>query len=209
VPLGLNPGDQYRLAFVTSTTRDATSSNINDYNAFVTAAANAVPELSALNTTWTAIVSTDTVDARDNTNTNPNNAVGVPVYLLNDTIIAGDNAKVWDGYVPRSFNIDEHGNQSSVVLIWTGTGWDGFASANYALGSASGQALIGTTRTPDWQEFGRWIDDRNQGPSLLTASRPFYAISGTLTYIPEPGTAVLLAFGLAGLATAGRRRSLH
>jgi hypothetical protein len=36
VPTGLNPGDRYRLAFVTSTTRDARSSNIADYNLFVT-----------------------------------------------------------------------------------------------------------------------------------------------------------------------------
>ncbi len=36
VPPGLNPGDQYRLVFVTDGTRDATSTNINDYNNFVT-----------------------------------------------------------------------------------------------------------------------------------------------------------------------------
>ena len=29
------PGDQYRLAFYTSEKRDATSTDINDYNAFV------------------------------------------------------------------------------------------------------------------------------------------------------------------------------
>lgn len=51
VPTGLAPGDNYRLAFVTSTTRDATSSAIADYNDFVTAAALAVPELAALGTT--------------------------------------------------------------------------------------------------------------------------------------------------------------
>ena len=58
VPTDLNPGDEYRLAFVTSTTRDATSTNIADYNAFVTTVAESVPELLALNTTWTAFGST-------------------------------------------------------------------------------------------------------------------------------------------------------
>jgi hypothetical protein len=71
VPTGLNPGDEYRLAFVTSTTRDATSSDITVYNGFVTASANAVTELALLGSTWTAIASTPTADARDNTNTNP------------------------------------------------------------------------------------------------------------------------------------------
>jgi hypothetical protein len=87
VPSGLSPGDKYRLAFVTSTTRDATSSDIADYNAFVTAVANTVPALTELGTTWTAIGSTAAVDARDNTNTNPGNAEGVPIYLLDGTLL--------------------------------------------------------------------------------------------------------------------------
>lgn len=78
-PTGLNPGDQYRLVFATSTTRDATSSNIADYNAFVTGVADSVPELLLLGTTWTAIASTASVDARDNTSTNPALYVGVLV----------------------------------------------------------------------------------------------------------------------------------
>ena len=96
VPTGLNPGEQYRLAFVTSTTRDATSSNIADYNAFVTATANAVPELAELGITWKAIGSTSAVDAQDNTHTNVVlDGVGVPIYLLNDTLFVNDNADLW------------------------------------------------------------------------------------------------------------------
>ncbi|MFM7909129.1 MAG: PEP-CTERM sorting domain-containing protein, partial [Microcystis sp.] len=34
LPSGLNPGDQYRLVFVTSGTRNATTTDINDYNTF-------------------------------------------------------------------------------------------------------------------------------------------------------------------------------
>ncbi len=40
-PTGLPEGSQYRIVFVTTTTRNATSTNINDYNNFVNAAANA------------------------------------------------------------------------------------------------------------------------------------------------------------------------
>ena len=39
VPADLAPGAQYRLVFVTSGTRDATSADINDYNTFVTSQA--------------------------------------------------------------------------------------------------------------------------------------------------------------------------
>ena len=41
----LPTGTQYRVAFITSTVRDAGSSNITDYNDFVTAAANSQPIL--------------------------------------------------------------------------------------------------------------------------------------------------------------------
>ena len=41
IPIGLNPGDTYHLAFVSSTIRDATSSDIAVYNAHVHAAADA------------------------------------------------------------------------------------------------------------------------------------------------------------------------
>jgi hypothetical protein len=59
VPPGLNPGDKYRLVFVTSTTSGAQSSGIGNFNAFVTASA----ELAALGTTWSAIASTPATHA--------------------------------------------------------------------------------------------------------------------------------------------------
>ena len=105
-PSDLSPGDKYRLAFVTSTTRDATSTNIADYNTFVTTVANDSSALSSLRTTWTAIGSTSTVDARDNTNTNPGTATGVPIYLLNDTRLAADNADLWNGTIQNPLNVD-------------------------------------------------------------------------------------------------------
>ena len=41
VPAGLGVGDSFRLLFLTSTTRDATATDIEVYNAFVRAAAAA------------------------------------------------------------------------------------------------------------------------------------------------------------------------
>ena len=49
-PTSLNVGDQYRLVFVTSAVRDATSTNIADYIAFVSGVANGQAELAALGT---------------------------------------------------------------------------------------------------------------------------------------------------------------
>lgn len=99
VPAGLNPGDQYRLAFVTGTVRDATSTNIADYNNFVTTAANSEPALAALSTTWNAIASTNSINARDNTTTNPFVSAGVPIFRLDGNLVAASNADLWDGAV--------------------------------------------------------------------------------------------------------------
>lgn len=68
---------------MTSETRNGASSAISSYNAFVTGVANTQPALASLGTTWKAIGSTETVDARDNTGTNPDvDGVGVPIFLL-------------------------------------------------------------------------------------------------------------------------------
>ena len=64
VPTGLSVGDQYRLVFVTSTTHQATSSDINSYNSIVDALGDTVIE-----SDWKVIGSTLTVDAIDNTAT--------------------------------------------------------------------------------------------------------------------------------------------
>ena len=59
-PPDLRPADQYRLIFLTSGIRDATSTDIEDYNAFVQQHANASPELAALGVEWKAAASTAT-----------------------------------------------------------------------------------------------------------------------------------------------------
>ena len=55
LPTDLLPGAQYRLVFLTDGKRDGTSSNIDDYNAFVAAEAARSPELAALGTTWGSV----------------------------------------------------------------------------------------------------------------------------------------------------------
>jgi len=199
VPTGLNPGDSYRLAFLTSTTRAATSTNIADYNDFVTGVANDVPELALLSTTWTVIGSTATVDARDNTGTNPNDATGAPIYLLNDTKLADSNSDLWDSTIDTAFNVNEFGNTVAVVNMWTGTGPNGTESVGFALGTAS--VIYGTSSTT----FSQWI---LSGQAPASAARPLYAISGNLIVAPVPVPAAVWLFGSAiGLLGWMRRKA--
>jgi len=180
---------------VTSAARDASSSDIADYNAFATGVADSVASLSALGTTWTAIVPTATVDARDNAGTNPFVATGVPIYNLAGMLVASDNADLWDGFLTNPISVDETGTIPDTPP-WTGTDVDGTGRESFALGT--GIAVIGESRSagPDWI---RLLATTDQTP------QPLYAISGTLTVVSEPGIAVLLAPALAWLRAARRR----
>lgn len=197
-PTNLAPGDTYRLAFVTSTASNSTSADIADYNAYVTSVANTIPELVGLSTTWTAIGSTDTVDARDNTSTNPGAGTGVEIYLLNNTILASNNLDLWDGSIANSLNVNEQGILSPSVGVWTGTGPTGAGAGIQTLGGADAFTIVGLSGAPN----AAWIAAATAKPD--TANLSFYAISGVLTAIPEPGTALLMGMGLVAMGWRGR-----
>ena len=200
VPTDLNVGDKYRLAFVTSTTRDATSSNIADYNSFVAAVAAGQPELAALGTTWSVIGSTATVDARDNTGTNPS-ATGVPIYRLDDTRIANSNADLWDGSLLAILDKREDGSLSVSAFVWTGTGILGFgASGGEHLGNSFVE--VGLTSSVG----GGWIDSSN---FFSFDVRKFYAMSGELTVVPEPSSLFLVGIGATAVVGWQLRRRRH
>ena len=201
-PMGLNFGDQYRLAFLTNGKRNAASGNVADYNAFVTNAANAVSELAALGTTWSAIAATATNNGHGNTNTNPGVWAGLPIYLLDgsSTPLANDNADLWDQTIGRPFNIDENGQLVNLVgdhSVWTGTNWDGTKHGNH-LGQAN--VVFGRDDTIGPQF---WVLDPGGATMANLGLHRMYAISGNLSAVPLPPAAALL--GLPLLALLRRR----
>lgn len=198
VPLGLAPGDSYRLAFVTSDERDALSGDIADYNAFVTAAAMAVPELAALGTTWRAIGSTSDIHARDNTNTNPFvDGVGVPIYSLDGIdLIAANNSDLWDGVIVTAIRETENGViENNTGIVWTGSWFDGTAFAAGLLGDAD--SVVGLS---PFFHSAAWI-----ASEVRTSSESYhlYAISDVLvapaTQVSVVPSVLLLASGFLAL----------
>ena len=106
IPAGLNSGDQYWLVFVTTDTIVSFGNpNIATYNNLVTTAANSVTVLVALGTNWNAVGSTSSVDARDNTGTNPTVDTGVPIYLSNGTKLVDNSPYFWGGLITSPMDI--------------------------------------------------------------------------------------------------------
>jgi PEP-CTERM motif len=206
-PVGLVAGDQYRLAFVTSDTRDATSSNIGDYNSFVNTVGLAATGIGG----WKAIASTSAIDARDNTATNPfdGSDPNLAIYRLDGLKVADDNFDLWTGStLPRldhSLSIDETGVAipGFANYAWTGTSADGTKYV-WPLGHA-GINLAGRIES----NSNTWIfSDGFDEKTLLH----LYAISGVITVpgtggkIPEPTTLAIFGLGLAGLCLMRRRK---
>jgi hypothetical protein len=207
VPSDLNPGDQYRLIFTSSETTDATSTDIATYNTFVTNVALNVPQLAALGTTWKAIGSTDSVNARDNTGTNPA-TTGVPIYQLNDTRFVDNNSALWTDNIVTPLTISETGETIS-GSVWTGSNTDGTAWNNGGFGPTQGLGdfsnsfgpILGTTN----DFFAGWIVFSFDPP---TSQHFMYGISEVLTVpVPEPSTLSLLALSAIGLISVRRRFS--
>ena len=224
----LPPGSQYRLVFVTSGTRDATSTNIADYNQFVNNAAQASTNLNTALTTagltpsainWTAIGSTATVNARLNTATRSTDP-SVPIYRVDGAQVATDtlyngavveiaNNNLWSGSIMVQLNISEQGD----ILIptpfaATGTLNDGPTDLFHPLGALGGGAnvLVGTTGS----NGGGWVQSQLNPYGI---ERAFYGISSivtvpTATATPEPSS--LLSFiTLGGLILGGAVRGVR
>ena len=193
---GINPAtgeawqhaDSYRLAFITSTDSFPESSDIETYNAEIQALADA----SSLNLNpvkWNVIGSTTTVDARDNTSTNPNvNGAGHSIFILDGTtVIANDFNELWSGTIQNPINIMDNGSTFDRTpwpytgTLANGTKRTGTSAANPQRtpfgGSAPGQ---GTLTANNW-----WIYRVN---TSSTSQLPYYGMSERLFVIDTTDT---------------------
>ncbi|BDC48941.1 hypothetical protein F183_A12570 [Bryobacterales bacterium F-183] len=200
-PTGLNPGDRYRLVFVTSVTRDGLSANISDYDQFVNTAAHAsgsiVASLSSMQ--WLAIASTSTTDAF----THIGGAFTVPVYRLDGLRVAANAAGLWSASLQNPIVVDETG-ANTVGLVWTGTNYDGSPYPGFHLGLGSGAA--GGSDKVD----GCWIVCQAETGSV---PHSVYAISATdLIFgaspvsVPEPGELATWMLGTSAAAVIARKK---
>jgi hypothetical protein len=236
VPIDLNPGDQYRLAYVTSTTGPTLSADITFYNDLVTNLANTIPALQSLGTNWNVIGSTRSpsgqtsppaggptttwINARTNTGTTPTvgnadgpspgpvtgGSVGVPIYRLDGIRIADDNNDLWDGSIDAFLNTNENGD----FIGNNQRVWTG--SVNNGTGYTGDNQDRNLGSTNGAAQTG--ITSRSDGGWLgdsgsgVNTSFHFYGMSEILT-VPEPGSFMLASIGaivLLGIRF-GRKRT--
>jgi hypothetical protein len=190
-PIGLAPGSQYQLIFVTSDRQDATSSNIANYNAFVAAEAALNPLLPAA--TWHAVASTSTIDANVNAPSS-----GLPVYNTQGLEVATGATGLYTPNLVNAVNYDEFG-LTGTSLVWTGS-----LSAGSAVGASPMGGGLVTFGDPHQASGGRWAEAIPGATSPSTILGPLYALSSPITVpTPEPASLTLLVTAL--LAIGGMR----
>jgi len=199
VPAGLNPGDTYHVIFVSSTMRDATSTNILDYDAHVTAAANAAGIGSGIGLEWRALGSTTSVSAYDHLAPLFPDTDNTPIYNQNGDLVATDlNGLFAGGALDGPILYDENG-VSLTTLAWTGTFSNGAAYTSFTLGAANGFSIYGNSNI---QFSSTWVTNASGDATL---SQSIYGVSGLITVVPLPAAAWLFGSSLGLLAWLRRR----
>ena len=176
-PTDLRPGDSFRILCVTDTTRDATSSDIADYDAFATADALAVQKLQKFGATWKALVSTPSISAKVHTGTDA--AGGVPIYRPDGVRVADNYTHLW-GTVngPQLLVAPNLTSSGAVQSVWAWTGSYAEGVPNQPLGGSGGMTFAGDPLAVGYSWM--WSSDFAQ-----SESRPLYAISSVIT-VPQP-----------------------
>ena len=185
VPPDLSEGSSFRLLFKTSTRRDATPTDISEYNTHVQSAAglsSAHASVQPYAAQFTALGCTASTDAHANTDTAKTG--GVPIYWLNGVKLADDYADFYDGsWDDRNINNtrDERGQQPAQAdWPWTGCEQDGDSHPTEPLGAAN------VRRGASHDANNNPIDHANHGQST---THPLYALSPVFVVratIPPP-----------------------
>ena len=199
VPVG--PGESFRWLFVTSQGRDATSTNIGDYNWFVNNVADTantpitgvVGKSSIADIDWRAIASTPTTDAIDNIGVSP---AGIYTPWMN--LVANGTADLFDGDILSPIIFDERGVQSFIYDVWTGTDHHGSRYQTRELGTEGpvyGNVLYTNAFWVEVPYADKWPGDNFS----------LYAISEELSAVPVPGALILAATGLLSVRLGLKR----
>jgi hypothetical protein len=189
----LEEGARYRVLFVTNGSTTASSGEIDDYNTFVSNAAGAGALTDSLGLTWKALLSTDDMNAQDNTGIFNDDSALISMFDTKGQIVASSGVDLWNGSLDYPIGYDEN-RTSSASIVWTGTLANGDTAADSVGG---GVAAVGEAMYSNYG-WAKWMTENT------TRSNSLYAVSSVsgkaLTYVPKSSTIMLLTLGLACLA---------
>ena len=189
-PSGLSDGDVFRLLFMSSTQRTASSTDIADYNTHVQTAAKAghAAISDACGDLFKAVASTSAVDARANTDTESTDTAA-SVWWLGGAKAADDYADFYDGGWDSYARRNESGASRSIDFVWTGSNADGTKHASDYLGTAA-SARYGQP------ESGNNPINQNRNPAA-TNNYPLYGLSPLFKVEQRP----TVSFGSSALSS--------
>ena len=178
IPPGFDVGNTFRLLFFASETRDATSTDIADYNTWIqNLVANGHADIQGYSSNFRVVGSTSAVHARVNTETTyTSDDRGVPIYWLGGVKVVDHYQDFYDGGWANEGNPkNENGNTRTDTWVWTGSNNDGTAS-NYPLGGAfSINALYVTRGYLDSDDSDPLYNESQPGEA--TQTYPLYGLS--------------------------------
>ncbi|MCY4123130.1 MAG: hypothetical protein OXG72_19665, partial [Acidobacteria bacterium] len=207
-PSGLTAGARFRLLFLTNGRRDATSTDIADYNSFVQSSAkgghSAITD--SCGDLFKVVGSTSTVDARVNTLTRSTDTAA-SIYWLNGDKLADDYADfydgTWDSYSKR-FETGVAG--PSEVGIFTGSNADGTRHTTQYLGSSdrirAGVVVSSSINPINYEHLSR------TGTQRFAALSPVFAVEGVVPTASNPAVSVGLP-SIEGLEKDDENRQVY
>lgn len=202
-PAGLNPGDTFRFAFVTSDYLQAVSTDIETYNTFVnTDAAGAT--YAGATVLWKVVGSTSAVNARDNVG---GYGSSTPIYLVDGTRIANDlttnTGGFWSGSLLTGTVLNMHLDGTTINdETWTGSNDDGTSYTGYVLGD--GFSIVGDTNST--YSFINYDSERGTGYYYLYGMSADLTVPAAVPEIDPAGMGSVLALLIGGLGLLERRR---
>ena len=174
IPDGLGPEDEFRLLFVTDSTRDGSSGNISHYNSHVQGQAGRMHLASLIRehaSHYRVVGGTAAVSARANTNMTGNG--GPPIYWVNGDKVADNYGDFYDGGWDSYNWVTQTGHaDSDSANVWTGSKNDGSIAANHLGNSRVNSAKL--TRSTGTAHNGSPLAGSNDGAGT---SQGFYGIS--------------------------------
>ena len=179
-PSGLTSGANFRLMFVTSTTLDATATNIATYNTFVQTRAKAGPSeiTDSCGNRFTVLGSTAATNIRANTGTRSSDT-GASIYWLKGAKVADNYADLYDGsWDSKAARLETGGLFPKGVVgtphyVLTGSENDGTHRPLPA------RVLGSTTRLVRWGNIGGFDSSKpiHHTEGATSTEQPFYGLS--------------------------------